>query len=260
MQSPTLYLDQPSGLHALNPLSKLAISSVFVFAAATLPSSWLVLATYVFGLLPLAYWGKILKPFIKTNAIIIWPFALSLFIIQGLFAPGEQVLLQFGPLSLTVEGISVAWTFTTRILVWLGAATLLMMCTRPDHLMLSLTELGLPRQIAYIVLTAMQIIPRFQGRAQMILDAQQARGLDTSGSLPHRLRQLIPLVSPLIISSLLELDERALALEARGFSRQGPRTSLIQLRDTSRQRWLRWSIMILNLLLLVLWIRSLILP
>lgn len=260
MQSPTLYIDRPSGLHALHPLSKLAISSVFLFAAATLPSSWLVLATYVVGLLPLAYWGKVFKPFIRTNAILIWPFALSLFIIQGLFTPGEQVLLQIGPFSLTLEGIALAWTFTTRLLVWLGAATLLMICTRPDHLMLSLTEIGLPRQIGYIVLTAMQIIPRFQGRAEMILDAQQARGLETRGSLIHRLRQLIPLVSPLIISSLLELDERAIALEARGFSRRGPRTSLIQLQDTSWQHWLRWATVALNLLLLGLWIRRLILP
>jgi energy-coupling factor transport system permease protein len=109
--------------------------------------------------------------------------------------------------------------------------------------MLALIERGLPRSIAYIILTSLQIIPRFQGKAQLILDAQHARGLDTEGTLIHRTRMLVPLIAPLILSSLLDLDERAIALEARAFNRSGPKTSLISLEDSPLQGIARWSLL-----------------
>jgi energy-coupling factor transport system permease protein len=98
----------------------------------------------------------------------------------------------------------------------------------------------LPQQIAYIILTSLQIIPRFQSKAQTILDAQRSRGLETEGTLIHRLRMIVPLISPLIMSSIIELDERAIALEARAFSRTEPKTSLITLEDSRFQSALRW--------------------
>jgi energy-coupling factor transport system permease protein len=125
-----------------------------------------------------------------------------------------------------------------------------MIATRPDNLMLALIERGLPRQIAYIILTSLQIIPRFQNKAEVILDAQRARGLETEGSLFHRLRILVPLIAPLILSSILELDERAIALEARAFSRQGPRTSMTILKDSKIQMAARWGLMVLILALI----------
>ena len=169
MRAPTLYLHRDSGLHALHPLTKLSLAGFFLVAAGTLPNLWLVLGVFVVGLVPLAAWGKVFKPFLKSSTLLIWPFALSLFLIQGFFTPGENILLTIGPLALKAEGIWLAAKFTARILVWLGAATLLMIVTRPDMLMLALIERGLPRQIAYIILTSLQIVPRFQGKAQVIL-------------------------------------------------------------------------------------------
>jgi energy-coupling factor transport system permease protein len=254
MSTPTLYIHRTSGLHALNPLTKVAMLGVFFVAAATLPNLWWLLAIYALGLLPLAAWGQVLRPFIKSNALLIWPFALSLFLIQGFFTPGENILLQLGPLSLKAEGLWLAAHFTARLLVWLGAATLMMITTRPDKLMLALIQRGLPRQIAYIILAALQIIPRFQDKAQGILDAQRSRGLETEGSLIHRMRMLVPLIAPLILSSILELDERAIALEARAFSRRGPRTSLMELPDTKQQAILRWGTIAIMVALIAAWI------
>jgi energy-coupling factor transport system permease protein len=118
--------------------------------------------------------------------------------------------------------------------------------------MLSLTERGFPPMIAYIVLTTIQIVPRFQARAATILDAQRSRGLETEGSLPHRLRALLPLVVPLILSSLVDVEERAVALEARAFSRKGAKTSLLILRDTAFQRVARWFILFVLAVVLAL--------
>ena len=254
MSSPTLYLHRNSRLHGLHPVTKLTLVGLFLVAAATLPNLWSVLAVYAFGLIPLAAWGGVLKPFLKSSAILIWPFALSLFFIQGFFSPGENVLLALGPLTLKAEGVWLAAKFTSRILVWLGAATLLMLVTRPDRLMLALIELGLQRNIAYIILTSLQIIPRFQGKAQTILDAQRARGMETEGTLLHRLRMLVPLVTPLILSSIVDLDERAIALEARAFNRQGLKTNLIALEDSPLQGAIRWGLLALIMVLIGIWL------
>jgi energy-coupling factor transport system permease protein len=185
--------------------------------------------------------GKVLPAFLRSSLLLIWPFALSLVLIQGFFAPGDQILMRLGPLSFKLEGLMLAAAYTGRILVWLGSVILFMLITRPDHFMVALTERGLPRQIGYIILTALQIIPRFQSRAETILDAQRARGLETEGSLFIRLRALVPLAAPLILGSILELDERAIALEARGFTHSGPRTYFTQLPDTRFQAVFRRS-------------------
>jgi energy-coupling factor transport system permease protein len=232
-------------------LTKLALVSLAVTAGAVLPESISVLAIFAFFLVPLAAWGRVLPTFLRSSLLLIWPFALSLFIIQGFFSPGEEILFRLGPFSLKLEGILLAANYSARILTWLSAVILLMLITRPDHLMLALAERGLPHQIGYIILTALQIIPRFQKRAQTILDAQRARGLETKGNLLQRLRALIPLTAPLILSSILELDERAIALEARGFTHKGQRTSLTELSDTTAQVVFRWIAMIAIIILIV---------
>ena len=240
MQAPTLYLERQSGLHALHPLTKLALCALFLAGAAVIPGLPWVLALFFLGLLPLAAWGQVARPLLRISLALIWPFALSLLLIQGFFAPGQRVLLSLGPFALKQEGLLLGALFASRILVWLAAATLLMLITRPDHLMQAFTERGLPHQISYIILATIQIIPRFQAKAQTILDAQRSRGLETEGPLTVRLRALLPLIGPLILGSILDVDERAMALEARAFSRRGPKTYLTVLPDSPGQRAVRW--------------------
>jgi len=62
-------------------------------------------------------------------------------------------------------------------------------------------------------------------KAGRILEAQQARGLPASGSPSARVRAVVPLLGPLIIGSLIDVRERSLALEARGFSSGAARTA-----------------------------------
>jgi energy-coupling factor transport system permease protein len=72
-------------------------------------------------------------------------------------------------------------------------------------------------------------------RAGVIAAAQRARGLDTEGSLRARLRGILPLVGPVILSSLTEVEERSLALEVRAFGRPGRRNLLWRIPDSSVQ-------------------------
>lgn len=239
MQHSTLYLPRDSGLHRLHPLTTLCVTLLAFALSVILPESWQVLSIYLLGTVPLAAWGRMLPEYLKLTGRLILPFAVSLFLIQGFFAPGEQVLLRVLGFTMTLEGLQLAGRYAARILVWLGAAVLFMISTRPDRFVAALIALGIPHQLGYIILTALQIIPQMRVRALTILDAQRARGLETEGRLLSRLNALVPLVGPLLLSSIIELDRRAVALEARGFKHSGTRTSYAELNDSPAQARLR---------------------
>ena len=78
-------------------------------------------------------------------------------------------------------------------------------------------------------------------RAGVIAGRQRARGLDTEGSLWARVRGVVPLAGPVILSSLTEVEERSLALEVRAFGRPGRRHLLWRIpglrRPARRPRW-----------------------
>lgn len=258
MDSPySLYLDRETGLHELHPLTKLALALFCVVAGILAPG---VAGSYVFFavlLLPLAFWGKMAGPFLVAAAKAVIPFAVSLFLVQGFFWPGGTPIMQLGPFSLKEEGLYFAIRSTGRILALVTSFLLLTFTTRPDRLMQALGERGVPQGLTYILLTTLQIVPRFQAKARTILDAQRSRGLETEGNPWQRARALIPLVQPLILGSIVDIEERAIALEVRAFGRKGMKTNLEGLADTGRQRLVRWLLLFATLAVigvrLVLW-------
>ncbi len=62
----------------------------------------------------------------------------------------------------------------------------------------------------------------------------------------------MPLIQPLLLGSIVDIEERAIALEVRAFGRPGPKTSLLVLHDTGGQRLLRW-LLILAALAVIGW-------
>lgn len=239
MRGSTIYISRPSGLDALHPLTKLAFLALCFACAAALPSLAWLLGFFLLVLLPVALWGKLAGPFLRTCAAVVGPFVLSLALIQGFFGGQQGVLFSLGRFTFTQEGLLLGLTTAARILVALGGTLLLMQSTALPRLMLALTQRGFPQRIAYVVLTAIQIFPSFQERAQVIIEAQQARGLELQVSFFKRAALLLPLVGPLILGSLMDVEERALALEARAFSSPAPKTSLLTLADSTGQRALR---------------------
>ena len=81
-------------------------------------------------------------------------------------------------------------------------------------------------------------------RAATIIAAQRSRGLDTEGSLLRRLRGLVPIVAPVILGSIAEVEERTMALEARGFTRPGRRTLLWAPSDSGKERVARYLLVV----------------
>ena len=124
--------------------------------------------------------------------------------------------------------------------------------TDPARLMSALTQVGMSPKIAYVISASLQIIPAFQARAQSILLAQQARGLAIVGSPLKRARALLPLLGPLILGMITDVDERSTAMEARAFGATPKPTSLIIVPDPVGERVARWLMFLSAITVVVL--------
>lgn len=232
------YLPGASWLHRRGPVTKLLWLAWVLVAAFLLPAPVLVLL--MAALLIVATSARSLGAVVRSLRI---PAVLmvSILVVNALFFPGgEDVLGAVGPIRLTSEGIMFGLMAAGRLLVAFMASVLFLLTTLPDDLLESLVGLGVSHRIAYVVLSAVQLVPRLQDRAAAILDAQQARGLTLTGSLRSRLGALIPLVGPILLGSLIDVRERTFALEGRAFGSGGPRTAYRQVVDPPIDRWLRW--------------------
>lgn len=237
----TLYTERHSWVHRLNPMTKLVFAVTVVIAAFAISSPWWSAALLVFLVFPLIVAARIAARLARLLLVLFLPLLIIIFAVQGLFFPGAgTTLIQWGPINVKGGGLLFAAMTALRVLVLISVFMLLLLTTHPGRLMTSLVQRGMAPNISYVISATLQLIPTFQERAQNILQAQRARGMESQGSLRRRLRSLLPLTGPLILSSLTDVDERSMAMEARAFGVPGRRSSLIHIRDTTAERIVRW--------------------
>lgn len=237
----SFYTKRDSVLHRLNPLTKLTLVFGLILVSFLAPFYWAPHLLFLFAIIPLGFAGKIQKSFISAFSKLILPASGFLFLMQAFFHPiGENVIFQVWFLDVTSESLSYAFRNATRIAVMVSSFTLFLLTTHPSELMSDLTRRGLPGQFAYVIISTLQILPQMQAKAQTIIVAQRARGLDTESTFIKRAGSLLPLVGPLVFGSLVEVEERAIAIEARGFTSTHIKTSLHDIPDTNSDKVLRW--------------------
>ena len=241
----------PSPFHRLNPLTKATLATVTAVAAVVLggligPAILVAVAV----VLPAVAAG-VLGRLVRTALLLSLPIAISAFLVNLFFLPGaETVLLRIGPITATAEGLAFALEILARILAISGAITLFYLTTRPADLVVDLERRGISPRIAFVANASVQTVPAMVERAGQITAAQRARGLDTEGSIWRRIRGVVPIVGPVILGSITEVEERTMALEARAFTRPGRRTLLWWPADSAAQALLRWA-MLLGLVALI---------
>lgn len=237
----SLYVDQTSPIHRLNPVTKLvALLSLLVIVFA-IPQWWGSAIVLLAVILPAATIARCGGQLAKLGGIILLPIIVVLVIVQGLTFPGGQTpVWQWGFMTVTSEGLMFALTIGMRIICLVLASILLVLTTHPGDLMSALTERGMSPKFSYIISSTLQLIPSFQDRANAILLAQQARGLAIPRNPLRRAGVLLPLLGPLVLGMFTDVDERSTAMEARGFGSAAKRTSLIPVPDSRPQQVARW--------------------
>jgi energy-coupling factor transport system permease protein len=235
----SFFVPAKSFLHSLNPLTKLTLAfATIALAFFTFPwmAPVLILPVFLMGFI-----GRVQKQYLNVIAKLILPTVVFMFVMQSLFLPdGPTIIFSFWIFDVSLETVRAAFLTVSRIFVMISSFTVLLLTTHPSELMSDLTRRGLPPQFAYVILSTLQILPQMQAKAQTIIAAQRSRGLDTEGSFRKRVGSLVPLVGPLVFGSLVEVEERAIAIEARGFTSPRPKTSLREIQDTKLDQSLRW--------------------
>jgi energy-coupling factor transport system permease protein len=203
------------------------------------------LALVVVAVVLPALYARELGRLARTSLLISLPIGLSAVLVNVFFFPGgHDVIARLGPIAATREGLDFAIQILARIAAISGAITLFYLTTRPGDLVLDLERRGVSGRVAFVANASVQTVPRMVELAASIVDAQRARGLDTQGAITSRVRGIVPIVGPVILGSIADVEERTMALEARGFTRPGRRTLLWTPGDTSSERIARWLLVL----------------
>lgn len=223
--SMTLYVDRNSLIHKMDPLTKLIYVVVSIAMTYIMPEQTFIIIVTLISLL-LLIMGKVFQkiiPIIAVSMVLI----ISIIIVQGAFHPeNETVLFSIGSFAFYKEGLSYALLLTLRVINMLCAFGTLILTTKPDELVERLIKLGMSPKIGYVILSVLQIIPQMQATVGKITDAQRSRGVETEGSLVVRVKSFFPLIGPVVLNSLNDTRERAIALEMRGFNMKNKKTFL----------------------------------
>jgi energy-coupling factor transport system permease protein len=197
------------------------------------------------GVIGPAVVAGVLGRLLRASLVMTLPIAASVLLVNVFFFPGgRDVLLQLGPITATGEGVAFALVILLRLLAIAGAITLFYLTTTPGDLTIDLERRGVPPRLAFVANASVGTVPAMLARAGEIIDAQRARGLDTQGGILARVRGIVPIVVPVVLGSIAQVEERTLALEARAFGRPGRRTLLRTPADSARQSIARWLIVL----------------
>jgi len=235
------YFPGDTPAHRLDPRTKLLLVVLYItalFCAKSWVSYGLVaLVLFVCVRISKVRYRALVRGLKPVVFIIAFTAVLNLF-----FTPGEPVF-QWGFLTVTREGVSIAVRMVLRIMLLIMGTFLLTYTTSPISLTDGLERLlgGLKRfhvpvhELAMMMSIALRFIPTLIEETDKIMSAQKARGADfESGNLFHKARALVPVLVPLFISAFRRADELATAMECRCYHGGEGRTKLHVLRYQRR--------------------------
>ena len=227
------YYPGSSWVHRLDSRTKIIATLVYVAAIFVVPDfigfaiAFLALAAVIaISGVPLKFLLRGLKP---VFFIIALTFILNLFMIPG------DVLVKWGFLTITEQGLHTAVFMGIRLVLLIIGASMLTLTTKPinltdgiESLLKPFEKVGLPaHDLAMMMTIALRFIPTLLEETDKIMKAQQARGADfETGNIIRRAMSLIPILVPLFISAFRIAQDLAMAMESRCYGGSGKRTRM----------------------------------
>ena len=230
----------PTDYHRLNPLTKLTAAVVVTIGAIALGGYVAPLALLALIVVPSAAVAGLLPRVVRLGVLVSLPIVISVVLVSVFTRTGTTVLFDVGPFDVTVEGADFAAQTAIRLIVMAMALVLFGLTTPARELVADLERRGVSPRVTFALAASLEAVPALIQRGRTVVAAQRARGLDTEGSVGARLRGIGPMAVPVLLSTLAEVEERSLALEARGFGRAGRREPLWAPADSSAQGVVRW--------------------
>lgn len=126
--------------------------------------------------------------------------------------------------------LSFAVSTALRLVMLMTAFSVFFLTVHPDDFALALVKLRIPYEFAFAFSMAVRYVPTIATETETIRDAQMSRGLELEkGNLLQKVRNYIPILIPVIVSSIRRALQVAESLESRAFGSTAKRTSLYEL-------------------------------
>ena len=239
------YYPVDSWVHRLDPRTKILLTIamiVAVFLVKSMVGYGLILGfMYLVSKLANIPFKMLLKGVKPLKFILILTFILNLF-----FSTGTTMLVDWGFLKISYEGLSQAVHYSLRLVFLVLGTSLMTLTTSPialsdgiEMLLSPLKKIRFPaHELAMMMSIALRFIPTLMEEADKIMKAQMARGADfESGNLLARAKAMVPLLVPLFVSAFRRAGDLAMAMESRCYHGGENRTRLRVLKIT-RNDWL----------------------
>lgn len=227
------YLPYDTFIHRLDPRVKIIAVFAYIITVffvkdfiSYIPFVILLVAMIVIGKIPFKSIIRSLKPLL---------FIILITGIINLFTTPGEVLVSFGRLTITDQGVYRTLFTVLRLVLIILSTSVLTYTTSPMELTYGLEKLfsplkrfGFPAgELAMMISISIRFIPTLFDEANKIKMAQMARGADfESGNIINRAKNMIPLLVPLFINAFKRSDDLATAMEARLYRIGEERTKL----------------------------------
>ncbi len=231
------YYPGNSLIHRLDPRMKLILTVGFIVLAFMAKVAVSVIGVTLF-LGALIFLSRIpLKMYLKTLKPII-PIIVITSVLNALYVTSGTVLVSFWKITVTSGGVLTAVYMSVRICLLILCSSMLTYTTTPTQLTDAIERLFSPlkylkldvHSLAMMMTIALRFIPTLIEETEKIMSAQKARGANLeSGGLLSRIKALIPILIPLLISSFRRAAELADAMECRCYHGGKGRTRMKQL-------------------------------
>ncbi|MGN1367840.1 MAG: energy-coupling factor transporter transmembrane component T family protein [Aristaeellaceae bacterium] len=253
------YYPVDSWVHRLDPRTKILLTIamiVAVFMVKTMAGYGLILGfIYLTSRLSRIPFKMLMKGIKPLRFILILTFLLNLF-----FNSGETMLIEWGFLKISYEGLSQAIHYSLRLVFLVLGTSLMTLTTSPialsdgiEMLLSPLKRFHFPaHELAMMMSIALRFIPTLMEEADKIMKAQMARGADfESGNLLARAKAMVPLLVPLFVSAFRRAGDLAMAMESRCYHGGENRTRLRVLKVT-RNDWIAAACLALLIVVVML--------
>ncbi len=169
------------------------------------------------------------------NVKAVWFVIALTSVINALSVRSGRELFSFWVIHVTVGGLERALFMSARIILLILLSAMFTYSTKPteitdaiESLLAPLRIFGLREAVHVLAMTmtiALRFIPTLIDETNKITSAQKARGADIdSGSIIKRVKAMLPILIPLLLSSVRRAYELAEAMESRCYNGGAGRT------------------------------------
>lgn len=228
------YIPKESIIHRLTGTTKLFIFLLLSFASIITYDTRVLLGLFAFCVVCFII-SKIKLSEVKTMVGFLFIFLIINGIVIFLFNPNygpelygtrHELFHIAGKYYITTEQLFYQANVMLKYFIALPIAILFVSTTNPSELAASLNSIGIPYKIAYIVALALRYIPDIQNDYHDISQAQQARGIELGKGvkLSKRLKNVVNILFPLVLTSIQRIDLVSNAMDLRCFGKSNKRT------------------------------------